>query len=101
MPEDFQVSNKSEEHTGELKPNLDTSSTVNEVRRHDKAVGRYDILKDYIAGAISARVAMETLCVKKSRFYKLLKAMQGATVNGLRRAGHRPSVLPDQRNHRR
>lgn len=80
MPEDFQVSNKSEEHTGELKPNLDTTSTVNEVRRHDKAVGRYDILKDYIAGAISARVAMETLCVKKSRFYKLLKAMQGATT---------------------
>ncbi|CAM3478875.1 hypothetical protein BZK31_17915 [Pseudomonas floridensis] len=74
------MSKKFEEHTGELKPNLDTSSTVNEVRRHDKAVGRYDILKDYIAGAISARVAMETLCVKKSRFYKLLKAMQGATT---------------------
>ena len=166
--EDFRVSKKSEEHTGELKPNLDTSSTVNEVRRHDKAVGRYDILRDYIAGAISARLAMETLCVKKSRFYKLLKAMQGATtyrvlvssvtgrrpgltvtdpetlklieemfeehypahktiaavwrhcqaqadnrrmlvgtsgysgaVNGRRRVGHRPSLLPDQRTRRR
>lgn len=57
---------------------LDSTSTLAEIRRHEEAVRRYEILKDYLTGAISAHVAMETLCVKKSRFYKLLKYMAGA-----------------------
>ncbi|WP_455922642.1 transposase [Pseudomonas putida] len=86
---------KSEEQSDHLKPILDTSSTVNEVKRHSEAVGRYEILKDYLAGAISARVAMETLCVKKSRFYKLLKYMQGAETYRalvLNVAGRKPGL---------
>jgi putative transposase len=57
---------------------LDSTSTLAEIRRHEEAVRRYEILKDYLTGTISADVAMETLCVKKSRFYKLLKYMAGA-----------------------
>lgn len=57
---------------------LDSTSTLAEIRRHEEAVRRYEILKDYLTGTISADVAMEILCVKKSRFYKLLKYMAGA-----------------------
>lgn len=57
---------------------LDSTSTIAEIRRHEEAVRRYEILKDYLTGTISADVAMEILCIKKSRFYKLLKYMTGA-----------------------
>ncbi|MHC8381323.1 Mu transposase C-terminal domain-containing protein [Pseudomonas sp. LB3P14] len=60
------------------KAKLDASSTLAEIRRHEEAVRRYEILKDYLAGKFSADVAMEILCVRKSRFYKLLKYMEGA-----------------------
>lgn len=38
---------------------LDSTSTLAEIRRHEEAVRRYEILKDYLAGTISADVAME------------------------------------------
>ena len=57
---------------------LDSTSTFAEIKRHEEAVRRYEILKDHLMGRISADVAMEILCIKKSRFYKLLKYMAGA-----------------------
>lgn len=57
---------------------LSAGSSIDEIRRHEEAVRRFEILRDYLAGKISANVAMEVLCIKKSRFYKLLKYMSGA-----------------------
>ena len=60
------------------KTSIDADSSVDEIRRHEEAVRRFEILKDYLAGKISADVAMEVLGIKKSRFYRLLKYMEGA-----------------------
>lgn len=57
---------------------LTVGSEVGEIARHQQAVNRFDVLTDYLAGKISAEVAMEALLVKKSRFYKLLRYMKGA-----------------------
>ncbi|MFJ7789300.1 Mu transposase C-terminal domain-containing protein [Pseudomonas sp. NPDC096925] len=57
---------------------LTEGSEVGEIARHQQAVNRFDVLTDYLAGKISAEVAMETLLVRKSRFYKLLRYMKGA-----------------------
>lgn len=61
-----------------IKASLTAGSELGEIERHKLADSRHDVLKDYLAGKISAAVAMEILSVKKSRFYKLLKYMRGA-----------------------
>ena len=63
---------------GRIKASLTAGSELREIERHKQADSRHDVLKDYLAGEISAAVAMEILSVKKSRFYKLLKYMRGA-----------------------
>lgn len=62
----------------QIKPIVTASSNVAEIERHEEAVKRYEVLTNYLAGEISAEVAMEILCIKRSRFYKLLKYMEGA-----------------------
>jgi putative transposase len=65
-------------HPARMEAALTAASEVGEIARHQQAVTRFDVLADYLAGKISAEVAMEILQVKKSRFYKLLNRMKGA-----------------------
>lgn len=65
-------------HPVRMEATLTAGSELGEIERHKLADSRHDVLKDYLAGKISAVVAMEILSVKKSRFYKLLKYMRGA-----------------------
>ncbi|RMP64149.1 hypothetical protein ALQ18_02129 [Pseudomonas marginalis pv. marginalis] len=65
-------------HPARMEAALTAGSEVGEIARHQQAVNRFDVLTDYLAGKISAEVAMEILLVKKSRFYKLLRYMKGA-----------------------
>jgi len=65
-------------HIDRIKATLTAGSDTGEIARHAEAAKRYDVLKDYLVGKINAVVAMEILCLKKSRFYKLLRYMNGA-----------------------
>lgn len=69
-----------QDDSGSFEDILTSEITQKDIRRHHEAQRRFSILRDYSEGKISAELAMGLVGVKRTRFFKLLEKMAGATT---------------------